>query len=127
MDSLSNTPATEEVPITMSESEDSYTGPKHQEFFDVVIIGAGVSGINAAHSIETQGPSGTSYVISDQRSQIGGTWDLFEYPGIQSDSDLFTFGFSWNPWNKSKTLATGSEIVEYLSKTGQSKLGQTST
>ncbi|KAH7121554.1 hypothetical protein EDB81DRAFT_814085 [Dactylonectria macrodidyma] len=101
-------------PLTMTGSEESESRPQHEESFDVVIIGAGVSGINTARTIETGAPPGTSYVILDKRSQIGGTWDLFKYPGIRSDSDMFTFGFSWNPWNKEKPLATGPEIAAYL-------------
>jgi cation diffusion facilitator CzcD-associated flavoprotein CzcO len=82
--------------------------------FDVVIIGAGISGINAAHRVQTQAPQGTSYVIFEGRSSIGGTWDLFHYPGIRSDSDIYTFGFPWSPWPKNETLATGAAIKEYL-------------
>ncbi|KAJ3543591.1 hypothetical protein NM208_g2298 [Fusarium decemcellulare] len=107
----------------------AFTDPKvkaqSEESFDIVIIGAGVSGINTAHTVKTKAPPGTAYVILERRSQIGGTWDLFRYPGIRSDSDMFTFGFSWNPWTKEKPLATGPEIVSYLldsaSKVGADK------
>ncbi|KAL1867649.1 hypothetical protein VTK73DRAFT_4048 [Phialemonium thermophilum] len=88
--------------------------PQRAESVDVVIIGAGVSGIQAARSIQTGAPKGTTYVILDRRDRIGGTWDLFRYPGVRSDSDVFTFGFSWNPWPRGGPLATGPEIARYL-------------
>lgn len=88
--------------------------------FDVVIIGAGISGINAAYRIQTQAPPGTSYAIFEGRDSIGGTWDLFRYPGIRSDSDIFTFGFEWNPWAKKETLAAGPDIKEYIVQSAKS-------
>ncbi|KAF2017744.1 FAD/NAD(P)-binding domain-containing protein [Aaosphaeria arxii CBS 175.79] len=102
-----NTPA-DVKPENISPSQ-----PK--ESFDVVIVGAGVSGINTARYLESDAPRGTSYVILDRRSHWGGTWDLFKYPGIRSDSDMSTFGYSWNPWHLDKPLATGPEIATYLS------------
>ncbi|PVH76665.1 FAD/NAD(P)-binding domain-containing protein [Cadophora sp. DSE1049] len=80
---------------------------------DVVIIGAGVSGINAAHRIQTQFPN-FSYIILEARDQIGGTWDLFKYPGIRSDSDLYTFGFPWQLWSSEKAIADGPAIKKYM-------------
>lgn len=62
--------------------------------YDVIIVGAGISGINAAYRIKTELP-GFSYTILEARDRMGGTWDLFRYPGIRSDSDLHTFGFAW--------------------------------
>ncbi|KAH8156629.1 hypothetical protein CIB48_g11622 [Xylaria polymorpha] len=88
--------------------------------FDVVIIGAGISGINAAYRIQNQGPPGMKYVILEGRDSIGGTWDLFRYPGIRSDSDIFTFGFPWSPWKATDTLATGDAIKNYLIESAQS-------
>lgn len=82
--------------------------------FDVIIVGAGISGINAAYRVKEQAPSGTTFAMFEGRDAIGGTWDLFRYPGIRSDSDIFTFGFAWNPWPKQETLAMGSDIKEYL-------------
>lgn len=64
--------------------------------YDVIIVGAGISGINSAYRLQTQLPS-YSYTILEAKGAIGGTWDLFRYPGIRSDSDLYTFGFSWRP------------------------------
>ncbi|POR35278.1 FAD-containing monooxygenase EthA [Tolypocladium paradoxum] len=88
--------------------------------FDVVIVGAGISGINAAYRIQTQAPPGTTYAIFEGRDSIGGTWDLFRYPGIRSDSDVFTFGFAWNPWSKRETLGMGPDIKEYMIQSAKS-------
>ena len=65
--------------------------------FDVLIVGAGISGIGAACHLRTRAP-GRSFAILEGRDAIGGTWDLFRFPGIRSDSDLFTFGFAFKPW-----------------------------
>ncbi len=81
--------------------------------FDVVIIGAGVSGINAAQRVQTLLP-GFAYTILEARGAMGGTWDLFRYPGIRSDSDLYTFGFPWRPWSSTKAIADGPAIREYM-------------
>lgn len=83
-------------------------------YFDVVIVGAGISGINAAYRLQSQGPRGMSYVILEGRDSLGGTWDLFRYPGIRSDSDIYTFGFPWSPWERKQSLASGDQIKEYL-------------
>jgi len=85
------------------------------EDLDVVIIGAGISGINTAQRIQTQLP-GLSYAILDARASMGGTWDLFRYPGIRSDSDLYTFGFPWDPWDAPNSIADGPSIVRYMEK-----------
>ncbi|KAI9658279.1 MAG: hypothetical protein M1821_002412 [Bathelium mastoideum] len=84
--------------------------------WDVVIIGAGISGINSAYRVQTQLPS-KSYTILEARGGIGGTWDLFKYPGIRSDSDLHTFGFPWRPWQEQKVIADGASIVKYVRET----------
>ncbi|KAJ5939504.1 hypothetical protein N7466_002638 [Penicillium verhagenii] len=81
--------------------------------YDVVIIGAGISGINVAYRLQSQFPS-LRYVILDNRENLGGTWDLFKYPGIRSDSDLFTFGFDWYPWYQNNPIASGPDIIKYL-------------
>ncbi|KAF7587373.1 hypothetical protein BBP40_007361 [Aspergillus hancockii] len=83
------------------------------ESFDVIIVGAGIAGINAAYRIQTELPN-YRYTILEARDSIGGTWDIFRYPGIRSDSELFTYGFEWYPWNKQKPIAEGSIILEYL-------------
>lgn len=81
--------------------------------FDIVIVGAGISGINAAYRIQTELPS-ASYTIIEARGRIGGTWDLFRYPGFRSDSDLYTFGFAWRHWAEQKTIADGEAIRNYI-------------
>ena len=83
------------------------------EHTDVVIIGAGLSGIGAAAHLAMKCPE-KRFVILESRADIGGTWDLFRYPGIRSDSDMFTFGFSFKPWIDDKTLADGASIMKYL-------------
>ncbi|KID81794.1 Flavin monooxygenase-like protein [Metarhizium guizhouense ARSEF 977] len=82
--------------------------------YDIIIIGAGISGINAAYRIQTQAPRGMSYAVFEGRGSVGGTWDLFRYPGIRSDSDIFTYSFSWNPWPKRDTFASGADIKQYM-------------
>lgn len=84
-----------------------------QTDYDLIIVGAGISGINAAYRMQTQCP-GMSYTILEARDTLGGTWDLFKYPGIRSDSDLHTFGFAWRPWAKSTPLADGASIKAYM-------------
>lgn len=81
--------------------------------FDVIIIGAGISGINAAYRVQSELPDAT-YAILEARSSMGGTWDLFRYPGIRSDSDLHTFGFEWRPWEEEKAFAGGPAILNYI-------------
>ncbi|KAE8382514.1 hypothetical protein BDV26DRAFT_278064 [Aspergillus bertholletiae] len=93
------------------------TGPS-DSCFDVIIVGAGISGINAAYRIQDQLPN-FSYAILEAREDLGGTWDLFRYPGIRSDSDLFTFGFAFNPWNHNNPIAEGSAIKEYMHTTAE--------
>lgn len=86
---------------------------------DVAIIGAGISGINTAYYLQTEGPPGTSYAILESRSNIGGTWDLFRYPGIRSDSDIYTFGFMWSPWSREAPLAPGGDIITYMRRSAE--------
>lgn len=81
--------------------------------FDVLIIGGGISGINTAYRFQTEFPH-YRFAILEARNNIGGTWDLFRYPGIRSDSDLYTFGFQWFPWNQSNPIAEGGDILRYL-------------
>jgi monooxygenase len=86
--------------------------------FDVVIIGAGISGLGAAYRITERNP-GIRYVILERRDQIGGTWDLFRYPGIRSDSDMFTLGYSFEPWTDPKAIADGPAILDYITETAR--------
>ena len=83
---------------------------------DVVVVGAGISGIGAAYNLKTRCPQ-KSFTILEGRSNIGGTWDLFKYPGIRSDSDMHTMGFKFKPWNSPKTIADGPAILSYLEET----------
>jgi monooxygenase len=83
---------------------------------DVLIVGAGLSGIGAAHHLQSNLP-GKSYAILESRDAIGGTWDLFRYPGIRSDSDMFTLGYSFRPWTAAKSIADGPSILQYVRDT----------
>ncbi|MGB3699282.1 MAG: NAD(P)/FAD-dependent oxidoreductase [Gordonia sp. (in: high G+C Gram-positive bacteria)] len=80
---------------------------------DVVVLGAGISGIGAAHYLTTEHP-GKSFVILESRERLGGTWDLFRYPGIRSDSDLNTFGYEFKPWRDPQAIADAPRILDYL-------------
>ncbi len=86
------------------------------EHFDVVIIGAGLSGIGAGYRLQTRCP-GKRYVILEARADIGGTWDLFRYPGVRSDSDMFTLGYPFRPWKEAKAIADGPSIFKYVRET----------
>ena len=86
------------------------------EFVDVVIVGAGISGISAAWHLQDRCPN-KSYVVLERRENLGGTWDLFKYPGIRSDSDMFTLGFRFKPWTSEKAIADGPSIMSYLKET----------
>ena len=86
--------------------------PHSMEHFDVLIVGAGISGIDAAYHLQQQSP-GKSFALLDKQSSFGGTWELHKFPGIRSDSDLFTFGYKWKPWT-GVPIATAQEILKYL-------------
>jgi monooxygenase len=86
------------------------------EHFDVLIVGAGLSGIGAGYHLQ-QKCRGKSFVILEGRDCIGGTWDLFRYPGIRSDSDMFTLGYSFKPWTEPKAIADGPRILNYVRET----------
>ncbi len=85
---------------------------------DVLIIGAGISGIGAGYYMQTECPD-RSYTILEGRSDLGGTWDLFRYPGIRSDSDMYTLGYSFKPWKAEKAIADGPSILSYVRETAQ--------
>jgi cation diffusion facilitator CzcD-associated flavoprotein CzcO len=91
----------------------SVTKPRH---VDVLILGAGISGIGAACHLTRDFPQ-RSYAILERRHNIGGTWDLFRYPGVRSDSDMYTFGFNFRPWLDTKVLADGTSIRNYVNET----------
>src|SRR5215470_6071744 len=86
------------------------------EHVDVLIVGAGISGVGAACRLQQRLP-GKSFAILEARDAIGGTWDLFRYPGIRSDSDMHTLGFSFRPWRGEKSIADGPSILSYLKET----------
>ena len=88
----------------------------NNEHFDVLIVGAGLSGIGAGYHLQEKCP-GKSYVILEGRDCIGGTWDLFRYPGIRSDSDMYTLGYSFKPWTEPKAIADGPRILNYVRET----------
>ncbi|MFZ2511323.1 MAG: NAD(P)/FAD-dependent oxidoreductase [Gordonia sp. (in: high G+C Gram-positive bacteria)] len=88
------------------------------ESYDLLIVGAGLSGIDAAYRLTERNPE-LKYLIVEQRDRIGGTWDLFRYPGVRSDSDIFTLSFPWNPWRGTRTFAEGGEIRDYLETTAR--------
>lgn len=87
---------------------------------DICIIGAGISGISMAAHVEMICPD-RSYTILERRDQIGGTWDLFRYPGVRSDSDMHTLGFMFEPWKHENAIADGPSILEYLNRTADER------
>ncbi|MFL6623656.1 MAG: flavin-containing monooxygenase [Sulfurifustis sp.] len=88
------------------------------EHFDVLIVGAGLSGVGAGYHLQTLCPT-RSYVILEARERMGGTWDLFRYPGIRSDSDMYTLGYSFRPWTDPKAIADGPSILKYVQDTAR--------
>ena len=88
------------------------------EHFDVLIVGAGLSGIGAGYHLKANCP-GKSYAIVEGRDASGGTWDLFRYPGIRSDSDMYTLGYSFRPWEEAKAIADGPSILKYVRDTAK--------
>ena len=83
------------------------------EHLDVLIVGAGLSGIGAAYHLQTKCPTKT-YAILEAREAIGGTWDLFRYPGVRSDSDMYTLGYSFRPWEGAKSIVDASAVLAYV-------------
>ena len=83
---------------------------------DVLIVGAGLSGIGAAHHLQERCPA-KSFLLLEARHAIGGTWDLFRYPGVRSDSDMYTFGYRFRPWTDDVTMADGPSILSYIRET----------
>ncbi|HEX5144068.1 MAG TPA: NAD(P)/FAD-dependent oxidoreductase [Mycobacterium sp.] len=94
--------------------DSAHPGTAHH--LDVLIVGAGISGIGAAYYLQQEHP-GRSYAILEARDACGGTWDLFRYPGFRSDSDLLTFAYAFKPWRHEDAIASGDKILDYLRET----------
>jgi monooxygenase len=92
--------------------------PSPPEHVDVLIVGAGLSGIGAGYHLQANCP-GKTYAILESRDCIGGTWDLFRYPGIRSDSDMYTLGYSFKPWEQAEAIADGPSILDYVQQTAR--------
>ena len=90
------------------------------EHVDVLIIGAGLSGVGAAAHLQDELP-GATWAILEARDAIGGTWDLFRYPGVRSDSDMFTLGYRFRPWTETRAIADGATIREYVRDTARER------
>ena len=88
------------------------------EHLDVLVVGAGISGIDAGYHLTTSLPE-KRFAILEARGEIGGTWDLFRYPGIRSDSDMYTLGFPFRPWHSNTSIADGQSIREYVQATAR--------
>ncbi|MBV1885822.1 MAG: NAD(P)/FAD-dependent oxidoreductase [Parvibaculaceae bacterium] len=88
------------------------------EHLDVLVVGAGISGIGAGYHLQSNCPD-KSYAILEGRDALGGTWDMFRYPGIRSDSDMYTLGYSFRPWKEAKAIADGPSILQYLKETAE--------
>src|SRR4051812_46357114 len=96
----------------MAPQRDSHQG----DDLDVIIVGAGLSGVGAAYRLQTECPT-RRFAILEGRGAIGGTWDLFRYPGVRSDSDMFTLGYPFHPWKAARSIADGSSILSYVRET----------
>jgi len=96
----------------------SYFFAMSPDHVDVLIVGAGLSGVGAGYHLQTHSPSKT-YAILEAREDIGGTWDLFRYPGIRSDSDMYTLGYRFKPWEDAKAIADGPSILSYVKETAR--------
>ncbi len=99
-----------------AQTETSLAQEDSRQQLDVLIIGAGISGIGMAHALQTQRP-GDRFALIESRANIGGTWDLFRYPGVRSDSDMYTYAYSFKPWRHKDFIGSGERIRAYLSET----------
>src|SRR6266849_4721471 len=100
---------------------DVKTAKKHtttSEHLEVLIVGAGISGICMAYYLQTRCPQ-KRFTLLEGRQASGGTWDLFQYPGIRSDSDMYTLGYSFRPWTNAKAIADGAAILDYVKDTAE--------
>ncbi len=96
----------------------SKSSSHHDDHVDVLIVGAGLSGIGAGYHLHARCPDKT-YAILEARESIGGTWDLFRYPGIRSDSDMYTLGYAFRPWVGERAIADGPSILAYVRDTAR--------
>ena len=106
------------TPETLTRTPGNGSDPAAPERVDVLIVGAGLSGIGTAHHLQERCP-GKTYAILEAREAIGGTWDLFRYPGIRSDSDMHTLGYRFRPWTAAKSIADGESILDYVRQTAK--------
>jgi cation diffusion facilitator CzcD-associated flavoprotein CzcO len=105
-------------PPIEAEADEGPRGGPEPEHYDVLIVGAGLSGVGAAYHLQRDCPN-KSYIILEGREAIGGTWDLFRYPGVRSDSDMYTLGYSFRPWTDAKAIADGPSILNYVRDTAR--------
>ena len=108
------------LPSSMSDAATPSPPPPETgtEPLDVLIVGAGLSGIGAAHHLQQRCP-GKRFAIVEKRASIGGTWDLFRYPGVRSDSDMYTLGYRFRPWTDAQAIADGPSILRYIRATAE--------
>src|SRR5882724_1150658 len=102
----------------MSQAAETGRRTRGAETVDVLIVGAGLSGVGAACQLRQECPD-KSMIVLEARDAIGGTWDLFRYPGIRSDSDMFTLGYRFSPWTDAKAIADGPSILRYIHDTAE--------
>jgi monooxygenase len=95
-------------------------GEQVGEHFDVLIIGAGLSGVGAACHLQTECP-GKTFALLEARAESGGTWDLFRYPGVRSDSDMFTLAYEFEPWPGTRSIVDGPSILSYIRETARQR------
>ncbi|MGP0089575.1 MAG: flavin-containing monooxygenase [Xanthobacteraceae bacterium] len=105
-------------PVGSTNSTPEPGGNQRAQHVDVLVVGAGLSGIGAGYYLQTRCPS-KSYVILETRAAMGGTWDLFRYPGVRSDSDMYTLGYSFRPWRSEKSITDGPSILRYIRDTAE--------
>jgi monooxygenase len=116
--SLSGRPAADSGTSSAATNVASFKPKPDQTDFDVIIVGAGLSGIGVAYHLQRDCPK-KSFIILEGREALGGTWDLFRYPGIRSDSDMHTLGYRFRPWRGEKAIADGPAILDYLNDTAR--------
>src|SRR5258708_27725102 len=107
-----------DLAATVERTPQALQGEGNIEHFHVLIVGAGLSGIGAVYHLQAECPK-KSYLLLEGRNAIGGTWDLFRYPGVRSDSDMYTLGYRFRPWREAKAIADGPSILRYIRETAQ--------